>query len=343
MNETLTSRQRLLRSFWWTCAFCLAIAVLLWVLEVTGTFWHSASIAFTVGWSIFAAQTLLCPLLEGRVGMLAANVLATSTGLAVAIGLIILFVDRSYFNLSALDARAAAPILFFGVLGTVVFTNLTRLHETREALSKAELSQLSTERRLSEAKLKTLQAQIEPHFLFNTLSTAKGLIRTDPEAAEETLQQLTTLLRNSLGRTRETNTTLGEEIELVKAYLRIQKIRMGERLQFQIDCPAELSATPLSPLLVQPLVENALTHGLEPSETGGQVRVAVDHTEDEMLRITVSDTGLGLNQTTSQKRSGTGLANVRERLRALHGSTAELKLAPNTPNGLVATLLIPLT
>ncbi len=343
-NRPAYSVTYLLSSFFWTSVFCLAIAILLWVLEISRPFWLSAGIAFCIGWTIFIAQIVLCPLLEKRIGMLAASALATALGLIIAIGLVSIFFSQSGFAFVGLDPGAAALALFFGVLGSVVFTNMYRVHEMREALSTAELAQLNTQRRLTESKLKTLQAQIEPHFLFNTLSTAMGLIRTDPAAAEETLQQLTTLLRNSLGRTRESDTTLGQELELVRAYLRIQQIRMGSRLQFEVSCPTALSGLSLSPLLVQPLVENSLTHGLEPAERGGTITVAVDQipASNDLLRITVADTGLGLNENPATAGNGAGLANVRERLRSMYGTSARLQLSPNTPEGVIATLQIPL-
>lgn len=343
MNETSKSRQEWFRSFLWTCVFCFAIAVLLYVLEISRPFWLSASIAFCIGWCIFTAQLVLRSRLEHRIGLLAASILATGLGLAVAIGIIGVFIDQSGFNFGGFELRSASLALFFGVLGTIIFSNMHRVYEMQQALSDAELAQLRTERRLSEAQLKTLQAQIEPHFLFNTLSTVKGLIRTDPDGAEETLQQLTALLRKSLSRSRETGTTLGQEIELVQAYLRIQQIRMGERLQFDIICPEELEPVALPPLLVQPLVENALTHGIEPAESGGALSILVASDDSNGLRITISDTGLGLKESAPTAGHGTGLANVRERLSSLYGDLATLTLAPNSPTGVVASLSIPLT
>ena len=211
----------------------------------------------------------------------------------------------------------------------------------RNELSRAELEQSETERQLTDAKLKTLQAQIEPHFLFNTLSNAMGLIHSDPHAAEETLQELTTLLRHSLSRTRTESTTLQQEFDLVRAYLRINQIRMGKRLNFEVTSEPELDQQTLPPLLVQPLVENAISHGLEPSETGGTVCVHAKAQNNE-LHIEVRDTGLGLEADTGTAGSGTGLANVRARLHSLYGQNARLRLLPNSPAGVVAQLILPL-
>ena len=228
--------------------------------------------------------------------------------------------------------------LFFGVLGTIIFNTLGRAQRMEDALAQAEIQRLQQERQLSEERLKTLQAQIEPHFLFNTLANVVGLVRTDPSAAEETLRQLTELLRNSLSRTRERSTTLGQELDLVQAYLRIQQVRMGDRLRFEVQAPDELRHLPLPPLLVQPLVENAVLHGIEPSESGGEVMVSA-RLQEGFLSVEVRDNGKGMNP---QQPPGTGLANVRQRLRSLFGAEADLRLLEHSPRGVLAALRLPM-
>jgi len=296
-------REALLKSFFGTTLFCVAIALLLWVTRVAEPFSASLAISLTVGWCIFIAQVLICPRIEPSLGVTLTNIAGPTIGLAIALSLIGLYSYFAGLQTNILDWSTTAPALFFGVIGTIIFTGMARLHEMRQELSDAEVDRLATERALTEAHLKTLQAQIEPHFLFNTLTTAMGLIRTEPRAAEETLEQLTKLLRNSLSRTRTEDSTLGEELELINAYLRIAKIRMGERLKFSVTCDDDLLGFSLPPLLVQPLVENALTHGLEPAETGGTVSIAAKRI-DESVQITVTDSGLGL--TNSSKTAGTG-------------------------------------
>ncbi len=327
-----------LNSFAWTTLFCVGIAVLLWVTRVAEPFLASLAISLTIGWCISIAQMLISPRLEPGLGVTPANVASTSIGLAVALSLIGLYSYLAGLETNNLDWSTTAPALFFAIVGTILFTSMARLNELRQELSKAEVERLATERALTTAQLKTLQAQIEPHFLFNTLTTAMGLIRTEPKAAEETLEQLTKLLRNSLSRTRTEDSTLSEELELINAYLGIAKIRMGERLNFTVTCDDDLAGLNLPPLLVQPLVENALTHGLEPAETGGEVKVTAKHYKDG-VQIAVTDTGLGLSHSTAT--SGTGLRNVRERLHQLYGTSGELKLTDNNPSGVTATLFIP--
>jgi len=267
-------------------------------------------------------QVFVCPRLESSLGPMLANVAGTTIGLALALSLIGLYSHFANLQTNNLDWSTTAPALFFGVVGTILFTSMARLNEVRQELSNAEVKRLATERALTEAQLKTLQAQIEPHFLFNTLTTAMGLIRSEPEAAEETLEQLTKLLRNSLSRTRTENSTLGEEFELI------------------VISEDNLADFSLPPLLVQPLVENALTHGLEPAEQGGEVNVEAIHRENG-VQIRVSDSGLGLANNSSSAGTNTGLRNVRERLQQLYGDRGELKLTANSPSGVTAILNIP--
>ena len=330
-----------LRMLGWVSLYSTSIGVLLYVLGLSEPLSFSIGVSLVIGWCIGSAHWIIEPLIQSRIGLVGSSAVATAVGLGIAIGLITIYVNQNQIRLEQLNLGSAIIALFFGVLGSVVFTNLSRLLRMREELSAAEVQRLAAERALVDAQLKTLQAQIEPHFLFNTLSTAMSLIHTQPNAAEEVLQQLTRLLRNSLSRTREQNTTLDQELSLVKAYLRINQIRMGARLKFEICCAPELAGASLPPLLVQPLVENAITHGLEPCEAGGSVVVAVS-SERDVLRVTISDTGLGLEQAGSSGGTGTGLANVRERLRSLYGEHASLRITPNQPSGAIAVLSLPL-
>ncbi|OHX20606.1 sensor histidine kinase [Chromobacterium sphagni] len=188
------------------------------------------------------------------------------------------------------------------------------------------------------AQLALLQAQIEPHFLFNTLANVQSLIEMDPPRASSMLGHLNTYLRASLARSRNAGGTLGQELELVSALLDIAAIRMGERLQVKLEVDEALKALPLPPLLLQPLVENALRHGLEPSVTGGELAIFAER-QDKFLRLGVSDSGVGIAESSPP---GVGLANIRERLAALYGPAAQLRLMPRQPHGVLAELVLPL-
>ncbi len=243
---------------------------------------------------------------------------------------------------AALGARTllatGATILVFGMGMSYFFVSRALLAAGEARLRKELLANEEAARRLVEAELKLLQAQIEPHFLFNTLSNVVGLVDRDPPRAKRMLLNLTSYLRGSLGRTRAGATTLGEELDLVRAYLEIQAVRMGDRLSFELSCPDELRCVPLPPLLVQPLVENALRHGLEPRAAGGRVWISAVR-EDGGLALEVRDDGPGLDP---HQPAGVGLTNVRERVRAISSGRGALVLRPVAAGGLSARITLPL-
>jgi len=206
----------------------------------------------------------------------------------------------------------------------------------------AKARAIDAERRATAAQLKLLQEQIEPHFLFNTLANVHSLIDHDAAKARAMLGAFTDYLRASLGGLRRDEVTLGEELALAEAYLRVQATRMEERLRFSIEADEATRRTPLLPLLLQPLVENAVQHGLEPQVAGGTVSV-VARTEGDEVVVEVRDDGRGPDasaETPLRRGAGLALANVRERLVAAFGADASLTLAPARPGTLV-TLRLP--
>jgi PAS domain S-box-containing protein len=205
-------------------------------------------------------------------------------------------------------------------------------------LREQELKRISAERQLVETELRMLQAQIEPHFLFNTLAHIISLIQTEPDSAANMLQYLTDTLRVSLLRTREETSILRHEMDLLRNFLRIQAMRLEPRLSFDFEIPDELLDLPFPPLLLQPLVENAVIHGIEPNLKGGSISITAERT-GAFLRLRVIDTGRGLSNANS---GGVGLANVRERLHALYGKKARLILSENIPCGTTAALEVPI-
>jgi LytS/YehU family sensor histidine kinase len=185
-----------------------------------------------------------------------------------------------------------------------------------------------------------LHAQVEPHFLYNTLASAQYLTRTDPSRADEMLGHLIQYLRHSLPRTQDELATLGDELERALAYLEILKIRMGQRLSVQVDIPENLRGTKLPPMMLQTLVENAIKHGLEPRTAGGTVWIRARQSDD-IVSITVADDGEGFNS--QNTGTGIGLKNVRERLQLVFGGKASLAVVANFPSGVAATINVPVT
>lgn len=215
-----------------------------------------------------------------------------------------------------------------------------RIAERRRADRQvAERSAL--EKQLAEAQLKLLQAQVEPHFLYNTLANAQLLTRSDPARADRMLGHLIEFLRSSLPGSgiAADHSTLGLEVERSRAYLEILKIRMGERLKVVIEVPDSLNSVALPPLMLQTLVENAIKHGLEPKPGGGTLWIRAQIAGD-MAKISVADDGVGFQEGTGG--TGLGLKNVRDRLKLLFGESATLALATNFPEGVTATMSVPL-
>jgi signal transduction histidine kinase len=204
---------------------------------------------------------------------------------------------------------------------------------TRERLAHSE-------RGAAEARLKLLQAQIEPHFLFNTLANLQALIGTDPKRAQAMLSHLDGYLRATLASTRNDQCTLAEEFALLRGYLEILAIRMGSRLTYTLDLPDALARARLPPMLLQPLVENAIKHGLEPKMDGGRLRVAAS-AEGGRLVLTVEDNGLGFGAA-STGGTGVGLLHVKERLAAVYGDAAAAEIGETAGGGVRIALRLPL-
>lgn len=213
-----------------------------------------------------------------------------------------------------------------------------RVAERRRA-EQATSAHNANEKELTQARLNLLQAQVEPHFLYNTLANAQVLAATDPPRAEQMLGHLIQYLRRSLPREENALSPLGEELERTQAYLEILKIRMGARLDARVEVPDALKGVTLPSMMLQTLVENAIKHGLEPKPGGGTLWIMARSVEDG-IAVTVADDGLGLGVANSSG-TGIGLKNLRERLRLTYGGAASFSLTANFPNGVAATLLLP--
>ncbi|WP_457442379.1 sensor histidine kinase [Roseateles sp. P5_E4] len=205
---------------------------------------------------------------------------------------------------------------------------------------RARWRQEMLQARVTEAQLKLLQGQIEPHFLFNTLANVQSLIDFDPARAKQMLERFTDYLRASLGQLRGDATTLAQEFAMLEAYLALMQLRMGERLRVRLDLPPELNGIELPPLLVQPLVENAIHHGLEPKIAGGEIVVSARREADTLV-IDVDDDGQGLDAPKRRGGNGVALDNIRERLKARWGLRATLELQPREGGGTRARICIP--
>jgi signal transduction histidine kinase len=222
------------------------------------------------------------------------------------------------------------------VAGAWLYARAEDAHST--TLAQIAVDTARADQQTAEARLQVLEAQIEPHFLFNTLAHVRRLYETNYADGARMLRNLKEYLAVALPQMREKASTLGREIDHVIAYLNIQQIRMGPRLRFAIDVPQALRDAAMPPLMLLTLAENAVKHGLSPSREGGRIdlRAVAD---GGYLRVDVADTGAGFSKSAG---TGTGLANIRARLKASFGDAASLSLASNAPRGIVATITLPL-
>ena len=296
----------------------------------------AAANALTQGWP---GRAKGMPRLLFNLGLVLVSVLV---GLSVGTALLN---GQNFFDLLGNRSAVLQSVILAMVIALLMY--LVRRGAERRlaaALEKAHQQELiaSTARLLAEARLRALQAQIEPHFLYNTLANVVSLIGPQPAKAQHMLERFIDYLRASLAASRSEEATLGSEARLIAAYLDVLAVRMGERLRYRIDLPDQLRQFAIAPMLLQPVVENAISHGLEPKVEGGEIVVSAQ-VDGAHLRLQISDTGAGLGSTMSAKPGGgVGLSNLRERLRSLYGAAARLELLENQPCGMTVRLMLPL-
>jgi len=311
-----------------------------WLVGVAGNFLSTLTIAAVMWLPIVMVGNLGPQAAWKRYVALALTIVLTAP---LAAALRFAYIQLVYPDPLPLDQYPLMMLRFWtryaelAALGTLV-AEFYR-HETRsvEAMHRAEIDRLALDREMAEARLQVLQAQIEPHFLFNTLANVRRLYQTDAARGRSMLDHLMRYLEVALPRMRDNRSTLAGEVTLIESYLEVQRIRMGRRLAFEIDVPAELRPLEVPPMMLLTLVENAIKHGLNPLPEGGSLRVQARR-DGGLLCIDVADSGRGFHDTSG---GGTGLANIRARLSTLHGEVASLALAENYPRGVTSTLRLP--
>ncbi len=214
---------------------------------------------------------------------------------------------------------------------------LGRGQRRRQLLRTRELQAESLRRQLAETRVVALQSRLQPHFLFNTLNAVSATLADDPESARRMLVRLSELLRSVL-KLDTPEVPLSADLELLSPYVELQSIRFGERLSVRVDVPDALRSRPVPALLLQPLVENAITHGVAPRAEGGEITVTAQD-ENGALVVSVMDNGVGVAETAP--REGIGLGSLRERIATLYGTAGSVSLSPNTPRGACVRVVIP--
>ena len=307
--------------------YSLSIGLLSWLVIDVGRHWLSrgSGIHWPFGWR--GVALVVCGIVLGW-------------GLGSQIG-------DAYLAHAHRSPRARAPLhpLLITIVVSVGLSSLFYL------LGKARYLQMLAEqaqRQAAEMRLKLLQSQLEPHMLFNTLANLRALIGIDPAAAQRMLDHLERFLRSALSASRATTHPLADEFERLRDYLELMAVRMGARLAFALDLPDDLRAAPVPPLLLQPLVENAIRHGLEPCVAGGRIDVSATR-EGGMLLLTVRDSGLGFDASAARypqgggrgQGGGFGLAQVFERVASAHGSGGRVDVQSRPGGGTVVRIWLP--
>jgi Histidine kinase len=341
--------------FAWSLALNTTIATVLWlVASGTGSWWqvwvHSQCIGLSIT-ALSVAATQLPWVREPASPWLRVALFVPAAPLGFLLGHALarrlLGLPTVYWHREMLGPGVLLTTVLATALAAYVYFTRERLAEQRAARARAEQLVATTELRL-------LRAQLEPHMLFNTLANLRALIGEDPAQAQSMLDSLIVFLRGVLAASRQERHSLEQEFAQLTAYLQLVGIRMGERLQWQLDLPAALRVVQVPPLLLQPLVENAVKHGVERQVGAGRIDVSAAR-EGGFLVLRVADTGAGLTShlagANESNGASYGLAHVRERLRSAYPANgaavgsptgASLSLLPNSPRGAVAELRIPL-
>lgn len=330
-----------------TAAFSCAIAL---ALTVTGQGAWDVQLAYSLGIGLVAwlvidlGRHLLAPGSGWPAGWRGALLVAAGTGAGYVAGTAL---GDAYSGHSAplWQREAVPPSLVITVLAGVA---ISFFFYSRAQARQLQLHMAQAQRDAAEARLKLLEAQLEPHMLFNTLANLRVLVATDPARAQAMLDHLIAYLRATLGGSRSVQHPLADEFERLRDYLELMAVRMGARLAYQLDLPEALRGVAVPPLLLQPLVENAIRHGLEPQVQGGRITVRASTRPGRagmLLVLEVQDTGAGPAApapTSGAPGSHFGLAQVRERLATLHGSDFTLDLIAGSAGGTCVTITFPL-
>ncbi len=302
----------------------------LWLQYLIGSFIFS----FSIGSTIFVLTNYIGPRCEGlpviaRLGIM--------VGLFLVGGMIGTEVGLEIYHLlfgAIIDVAGHVHVLIFNLIMAVLFGSAATLYFTmRErarklgvALKDKELNEERLTQLKTKAELEALQTKVNPHFLFNTLNSIASLISENPKTAEETVEKLSDLFRHSLRHTEKSTVTLAEELDLIRTYLEIEKVRFGDRLQYDVKCEEGLGEVEIPAMLIQPLVENSIKHGIAPAIGGGGILIEAKKTNGNCV-ITVSDSGKGFQN--DGDPAGFGLRSIQDRLRLLYGEKASLEIVQN--------------
>ena len=350
LKETIKSKKNLrsketVRSLIITAIFNTIIAVVLSIMVIDKPdFFEVFIISQLIGLSICLCVDIAVHFAHGNKWSVTGNV----TGLVAGIlsGSLLSWVFSSLFYGNDVDyffKHVFSYVFVFGIVFGVpisyFFSSRQKIIESEKQIQKEKIKRLTMEKETAMTTLRLLQAQIEPHFLFNTLSNVISLFDIDVEKARDMLININEYLRISLQRTRQEMITLSQELDLTRQYLEIFKIRMGNRLIYEINDQTDRLELAFPPLIIQPLVENSIKYGIEPEVTGGTITIDC-RIQENSLEIMITDTGRGFDEDAG--KAGIGINNVSQRLETIYGNTASLILKQNYPTGIKAIIRVPL-
>jgi len=323
------------------------IALLFSLMEPEhGDFRQELLISNVIGCCIWLLIEILQWVSRGRIGLLPSLLIGVPGGVILGGKVATLFGAVDIIGFWTRDPvnewKSISVTLLFSLSATAFVVVFWKAVDYRLELESERRRSAEAGRAQAVAELGLLQAQIEPHFLFNTLAHVQSAIEEEPAVGRAMLEHLVQYLRGALSRSRVSRYTLREEVDLVNSLLAIAAIRLSSRLRYRIAIPESLMAAALPPLIVQPLVENAIKHGIEASVEGGEILFEVS---DEVLVLRVIDSGIGIDPGVGMATAapeGVGLSNVRARLSSLYGEKGRLSLLRHEPRGIVAELRLPL-
>lgn len=327
-------------------AACLAVSVIIYSLQPSRPYEPALVYSLCIGlttWALIDFGRHLFPSSAASgwpVGFwgVALPLVGIAVGYAIGITAADIWFERPIWSVTQIPRYGFSLVISIVISGAVTyyFYSRSRSNHLKQQAEKASMQ-------ASEARLKLLETQLEPHMLFNTLANLRVLVGRDPQAAVRMLDHLIAYLRATLSASRASSHTLGEEFDRLKDYLGLMAVRMGPRLQFTLDLPDDLRTQAVPPLLLQPLVENSIQHGLEPQVGGGSITISARR-DGNTLTLQVQDTGVGLGQPSSPREhpGGFGLTQVRERLATLYGDAAAIDLVAAHAGGTRATITFPL-
>lgn len=345
VNENIFKRRDIVSSIAFNFFLCTLIGLV--ISAIYGKFWQNQIISHAIGWSAFG----ICESIVRNVwpnqkippkGIVLLAVVGPLFGVFFGGSIAVLLLGYPISTLYKMGWLAEWPTLLITLVGTISAIafgiyrgqKLTKEIATAKLAASAERSQ----RELADAQLNIIRTQVEPHMLFNTLANLRALIGIDPQAAIKMLDHLNDYLRASLGSSREVDISLDDEFKLLKNYLEIMQIRMGDRMTYKLDLPSNCAAIRIAPWLLQPLIENSIKYGLEPAINGGHISVSAQLETNGNLQIVVENTGEPLPEGFSidtlkpSNAGGLGLYQAKNRVDRLYGEKSQFKITRGANN-----------